>query len=197
MPRRTAKDAARTREAVLAAARAAFAEQGFAGSSTAGIARRAGVTEGALFHHFPSKALLFREVFVALEDELNRHAQAASREGEPMAAFLAGCHASMDFYRRPDFMRIVMLEGPIVLGDAGWREMDSSLGLDTVVRGVRNIAGPARLSRAEAKPIAVLVFGALNELGFALARGEADLDIDTSLRHLERMLRALLAPYDA
>lgn len=193
MPRRTAQDAARTREAVLAAARAAFAEHGFAATSTAGIARRAGVTEGALFHHFPSKAELFREVLVALEDELNRHAQAASREGEPMAAFLAGCHASMDFCRRPEFMRIVMLEGPIVLGDAGWREVDSSLGLDTVVRGIRNIAGQGRLSRADAKPIAVLVFGALNEMSFALARGEPDVDIDVSLRHLERMLRALLA----
>lgn len=194
MPRRTAQDAARTREAVLAAARAAFTEFGFAGSSTAGIARRAGVTEGALFHHFPNKALLFREVFVALEDELNRDAQAASREGEPMAAFLAGSRASLEFCRRPDFRRIVMLEGPVVLGEAGWREIDSGMGLNTVVRGLRNIAGYDRLGRTEAKPLAVLVFGALNETIFALARDEPGIDIDTCLIHLERMIRALLAP---
>lgn len=197
MPRRSAQGAARTREAVLAAARAAFAEQGFARSSTAGIARRAGVTEGALFHHFPSKALLFREVFVALEDELNRHAQAASRGGEPMAAFLAGSRVSLEFCRRPDFRRIVMLDGPIVLGDAGWREVDSRMGLNTVVRGLRNIAGYDRLGRTQAKPLAVLVFGALNETIFALARDEPDIEVDVCLVHLERMIRALLAPYDA
>lgn len=197
MPRRTAKDAARTREAMLSAAKAAFTARGYAGASTAVIASDAGATEGALFHHFASKALLFREVFVSLEDELNRHAQAASRDGEPMAAFLAGCRASLAFCRRPDFRRIVMLEGPIVLGDAGWREVDSGMGLETVVRGLRNIAGPDRLSRAEARPLAVLVFGALNETIFALARDEPDVEIDTSLGHLERMLRALLAPYEA
>lgn len=197
MPRRTAKDAALTREAVLGAARAAFTERGFSGSSTAAIARAAGVTEGALFHHFASKALLFREVFVALEDELNRHAQAASRQGEPMAAFLAGCRASLDFCRRADFKRIVMLEGPIVLGDAQWREVDSGMGLNTVVRGLRNIAGYDRLGRVEAKPLAVLIFGALNETIFALARDEPDIDIDVCMTHLERMLRVLLTPYEA
>lgn len=193
MPRRTAQDAARTREAVLAAAKIAFTERGYAGASTAVIARGAGVTEGALFHHFASKALLFREVFVALEDELNRHAQAASREGEPMAAFLAGCRASLEFCRRPDFRRIVMIDGPIVLGDAGWREVDSRMGLNTVVRGLRNIAGYDRLSLIEAKPLAVLVFGALNETIFALSRDEPDVDVEVCLYHLERMIRALLA----
>jgi AcrR family transcriptional regulator len=193
MPRRTAQDAARTRAAVLAAAKAAFTERGYAGASTAAIARGAGVTEGALFHHFASKTLLFREVFVALEDELNRHAQAASREGEPIDAFLAGCRASLEFCLRPDFRRIVMVDGPIVLGDAGWREVDSRMGLNTVVRGLRNIAGNDRLSRTQAKPLAVLVFGALNEIIFALARDEPDLDVDVCLRHLERMIRTLLA----
>ncbi len=195
MPRRTAEDAARTREGVLAAARTTFTERGYAGASTAVIARAAGVSEGALFHHFASKALLFREVFVTLEDELNRHAQAASRQGEPMEAFLAGCRASLDYCRRPDFKRIVMLEGPIVLGDAQWREVDSGMGLNTVIRGLRNIAGYNRLGRVEAKPLAVLVFGALNELIFALSRGEPDIDIDICMDHLERMLRVLLAPY--
>src|SRR3990167_7348512 len=183
MPRRTAQDAALTREAVLGAARAAFTERGFSGASTAVIARAAGVTEGALFHHSPSRAQLFRELFVALEDGLNRHAQAASREGEPMAAFLAGCRASLDYCRRPDFRRIVMLEGPIVLGDAQWREVDSGMGLNTVVRGLRNIAGYDRLSRVTAKPLAVLVFGALNELIFALSRDEPDIDIDVCMDH--------------
>lgn len=196
MPRRSAEDAARTRDAVLAAARAVFTERGFAGASTAAIARAAGVTEGALFHHFATKALLFREVFVALEDELNRHAQAASREGEPMAAFLGGCRASLEFCRRPDFQRIVMLEGPIVLGDADWRAVDSGLGLGTVVRGLRNIAGHQRLSSAAAKPLALLAFGALNELIFALARNEPDVDVDVCMAHFERMVRGLLAPYE-
>lgn len=191
MPRRTAGDAARTREAIVAAARAAFADRGYAGSSTAAIARGAGVTEGALFHHFPTKTELFRDVFEALESELDDHVRGASREGTPLDAFLAGTRASMEFGRRPDYQRIVLLDGPLVLGDAEWRKVDAGLGLKTVARGLRNIAGFDRLSAEAARPLSVLVMGAINEAIFAMARGEDGVDIDGCLAALAGMLSPL------
>lgn len=193
MPRSSADRAAITRIRILEAARAAFADQGFAAASTAGIARRAGVTEGALYYHFKGKKALFREVFIALEKELDAQARAASRQGEPMAAFMAGARAALAFCVRPDFKRIVMLDGPTVLGEAEWRGIDAGLGLDTVVRGLRNIAGPERLSGARARPLAVLVIGAMNEVIFAAAREEPGVDPEACLADLERMIRALLA----
>ena len=69
--RRSAADAEETRRAILATARATFAEHGFAASSTSVIAAAAGVTRGALYHHFAGKPELFRAVFVEIEHELN------------------------------------------------------------------------------------------------------------------------------
>jgi AcrR family transcriptional regulator len=77
--RRSAADAERTRQAILAAARSSFAEHGFAAASTIAIARAAGVTRGAVYHHFAGKADLFREVFVEIEHELNETVVAAPR----------------------------------------------------------------------------------------------------------------------
>ncbi|MFZ5670923.1 MAG: TetR family transcriptional regulator [Pseudomonadota bacterium] len=193
MPRRSADQAAITRKRILQAARAAFAELGFAGAATTAIARRAGVTEGALYYHFRNKRDLFRQVFLALEAELAAHARAAARAGEPMAAFLAGARAALDLCVRPDFKRIVMIEGPTVLGDAGWRGPDAGVGLDAVARGLRGIAGSDRLSMARARGLAVLVMGAMNQVIIAVAREEPDVEADASLRDLERMIRALLA----
>ena len=188
MPRRSATDAARTREAIASAARAAFAREGYAGASTARIARDAGVSEGALFHHFQTKAALFREVFVALEDELDAHVRAASRDGAPMDAFLAGCRSAMTFGARPDYQRIVLIDGPTVLGDAEWRKVDAQIGLATLTRGLRNLAGRDNLSLAAARPLSVLVMGALNEMIFALARKEEGVELEACLDALARML---------
>lgn len=188
MPRRSASDAALTREAIVAAARAAFAADGYGGASTARIARDAGVSEGAVFHHFPNKAALFREVFVALEAELDAHVRTASRDGAPMDAFLAGCRASMQFGARPDYQRVVLVDGPTVLGDAEWRKVDAQLGLATVARGLRNLAGRDNLSAAAARPLSVLVMGAINEVIFALARKEDGVEIEACLDALARML---------
>lgn len=188
MPRRSAMDAARTRQGIAAAARAAFAMDGYAGASTARIARDAGVSEGALFHHFQTKAALFREVFVALEGELDAHVRAASREGAPMEAFLAGCRASVQFGARPDYQRVVLVDGPTVLGDAEWRKVDAQLGLATVARGLRNLAGRDNLSAEAARPLSVLVMGAVNEVIFALARKEEGVELEACLAALSRML---------
>lgn len=188
MPRRSATDAARTREAIVSAARGAFTKDGYAGASTARIARDAGVSEGALFHHYQTKAALFREVFVAIEDELNAFVRAASRDGTPMEAFLAGCRAAMVFGARTDYQRVVLIDGPTVLGDAEWRRVDAQIGLATLINGLRNLAGRENLSAADARPLSVLVMGALNEVIFALARREEGVELEACLQTLARML---------
>jgi AcrR family transcriptional regulator len=73
MPRRTAEQAEATRAAILDAARKRFAEDGFS-ASIASIVADAGVTKGALFHHFPSKLDLFREVWTDLQTRMGEEA---------------------------------------------------------------------------------------------------------------------------
>src|SRR5690606_5994487 len=117
MARRKPEEAAETRRAILASARELFTERGFAGTATTDVVARAGVTRGALYHHFADKTDLFRAVFVDLEQELDRTvmatAVAAAEAGAgARAVFLAGCRASMAFAARPDYRRIATVDAP-------------------------------------------------------------------------------------
>src|SRR5690606_2253620 len=97
----TKEQAAETREALLRAARQAFAEQGFAATSVAAIAETAGTTKGALFHYFASKEELFLEVWKSLQQEMDlaaRDAAIAARcRRDPYASFLAGCRVYLEW----------------------------------------------------------------------------------------------------
>jgi AcrR family transcriptional regulator len=182
-----------TDEAVLAAARAVFAAEGFEAANFAGLAATAGLSEADLAARYADKRALFIAVLTGLEKALDAHCRAASANpvGRPMDMFLAGCRAALEFGGRRDFARIVMVEGPVVLGEAAWIEIDHGLGLPTLRQALRNLSPAA--GEAALRPMAVMVMGALNELMLALARGERGIDIDASLTELERLLRAWAA----
>jgi AcrR family transcriptional regulator len=193
MPRRSAAAAADTRAALISAGRKLFGERGFAGASTGEISAAARVTEGALFHHFGGKKDLFSAVFEQLEAELVASAEAAAfaaRKGDPLDAFPAGCRVYPDFAERTEFSRIVMIDGPAVLGVEGWRERDSVLGLATMARGIDALMKAGAIERQPVKPLAVLIFGALNEVGLALARGEPGVSSRQCLAALRRLMTA-------
>lgn len=158
-----------------------FARQGYAATSAREISAAAGVTIGALFHHFGSKLGLFESVFEALEMDLDANAKAASspeRGLGPLEAFLAGVRLSLDFAERRDFHRIVFVEGPAVFGEDKWREIDARLGLKTVMRGTKALMAAGIIAERPVKPLAILLMGAMNAAGFAIARGEDGIDKD-------------------
>ena len=191
--RRTAADAAETRALIIECARAAFTEKGFAGASTAEIAKRAGVTEGALFHHFKSKKAVFADVFATLQAGLTKDAQRAA-QGAPLESFLGGCRAALQRASQPDYARIVMLDGPNVLGHGEWRRLDSSFGLATLESGLAAIVSRKALPQRLHRPMAVFLLGALNETAFALARGEDGVAIEDCLALIARVLAPLAKP---
>ena len=139
MVRRTAQEAAETRATLLLAGRSVFTEKGFIDTTLEEVGARAGVTTGAVYHHFRDKRELFATVFRDLERELDAVGRAAARSsaGRPRDAFLAGCRAYLEFAQRPDFQRVVLVDGPAVLGPAGWHSADSELGLPTLEAAVR------------------------------------------------------------
>jgi len=192
MPRRSASHAAETREALLSAGRKLFSREGFAGAGTREISQLAGVTEGAFFHHFANKQALFEVVFEQMEDELTKAAELAmrtamSRSGA-LDAFMAACRTYLDHAEDPAFARIVMIDAPVVLGVEGWRQRDSALGLAAMVRGVEALIREGVASRQPARPLAVLILGALNEAGLALARREEGVSSRSCLAALRRLL---------
>lgn len=191
MAKRTAGDAAKTREKIMAQARQLFAERGFAGTSAREISAAAGVTVGAMFHHFDSKLDLFQQVFEELELEMDAQAKAASRPElglAPLDLFLAGVRISLDFAEQRDFHRIVFIEAPAVFGEEKWREVDSRLGLKTVMAGSRALMAAGLIAEQPVKPIAILLMGAMNAAGFTLARGEEGVDKDALVQALRLLI---------
>lgn len=188
MPRRTAADAAQTRTALIEAGRRLFAQQGYAAAATGEIARVAGVTEGALFHHFSGKARLFRAVFDMLQAQQAADVRAAFQPQDPLAGFLCACDAAMAFAARPDFQQIVLRDGPAVLGAEAWRAADTASGLGLVTSGVQGLMTAGLIPAQPVKPLALALFGVMNEAAFALARGEPGIDASDMTALLQRLL---------
>ena len=195
MPKRTKAQAADTRETLLRAARKAFTGQGFAGASLNAIAAEAGTSKGAVFHHFTSKEALFVEVWTQLQVEMDQDAARAAIGGrsreDPYAAFLAGCRAYFDWVQRADFRRVVLIDGPSVLGMARWHELDFALGRENITRGTEYLASKGAFPREQARPAAILLQAALNGAGFALAAEHPDVTAEDVFTTFERLLRGL------
>lgn len=191
MARRSAADAAQTRAEILAAGRRLFAERGYAATTTGEIADAAGVTVGALFHHFEGKAGLFRQVFATIEAELEACMREAAGPEAGLEAFLAGFRAYLEFARRREFYRIVMLEGPVVLGEAEWHALDARRGATTLMEGLEALMAEGIIENQPLRPLALLLLGATVEAGLEAARGASARDLDA----LVEALRYLLAPH--
>jgi AcrR family transcriptional regulator len=159
-----------TRAALLASGRALFAERGFAGTAREEIVERAGVTRGALHHHFGTKQDLFAAVFEALEGELaERIATAAMAGDDPHDQLRRGCHEFLDAALDPAVQRIVLLDAPAVLGWATWREVDARYGLGLVTEGLRAVFAEAAAGPRAVEPLGHLLLAALNEAAMLVA----------------------------
>jgi AcrR family transcriptional regulator len=122
-----AERSARTRAALLGAARELFTERGFAQTGRDDIAERAGVTRGALYHHFASKADVVAAVVDELEAELVDRVVAAGRAGTgPLDQLRRSCRAYIDACTEPAIARILLTEAPAVLSLAQCRAIDES-----------------------------------------------------------------------
>jgi AcrR family transcriptional regulator len=194
--RRTqAERSATTRGALISAGRALFAERGYAGTAREEIVERAGVTRGALHHHFGTKQALFAAAFEALEQELaTRIATAAMAGTDPLDQLRRGCHEFLDAALDPAVQRIVLLDAPAVLGWAVWREVDARYGLGLVTEGLRAVFAAHPAPPPPVEPLAHLLLAALNEAAMLVAgapdpeRARADVGaiIDQLLESLTR-----------
>lgn len=151
-----------TRGQLLAAARALFAEKGFAETSTPEIVAQAGVTRGALYHHFADKTALFAAVVEAEHAAVAGGIEAAgdTMPSDPVAALLAGGEAFFAAMRDEGRRRILLVDAPAVLGRAALDEIDARHGLETLVCGLRDAMDAGAIRRLPILPLAQL-FGAL------------------------------------
>jgi AcrR family transcriptional regulator len=197
--RRTQADrTAATRGALVAAARALFAEHGYADVGTERVAQAAGVTRGALYHQFADKADLFAAVLEAVEVDLTARlieAVAAVPEGDPLAVLVAGVDAWLDASVEPEVRRIALLEAPAVLGWERWREVGLRHGFGLVTGLLTELMDADAIIRQPIEPLAHVLIGALDEAALYVALAADPVTArDDAAAVLHRLVVAVVTP---
>ncbi|MFW6718735.1 TetR/AcrR family transcriptional regulator [Streptomyces sp. MAR4 CNY-716] len=194
--RRTQQErTASTTKDLVGAARAHFARDGYATASLDAICDRAGISKGALYHHFRNKQTLFRAVYEAEQHRLRDAIAAAFRAcADPWDGLRAGQRAFLTGSIEPGTQRITLLDAPGALGWAVMREVQADCramtrrGLEQAVHADGESAVPA----VELDAMASVVFGALCECAMAVAHApDPDAVLAASLRQVDLLVTAL------
>jgi AcrR family transcriptional regulator len=165
-----AEHVAQTRAALVAAGRRLFGRAGFAATSVEDLAREAGVTTGALYHHFPTKAALFEAVFELVHLELMQASgEAAAGADAPMELLALGFEAFLDKVLEPDVQRIVITDAPSVLGPARFTELDERYAFAAIVAALDAAAKSGALRADDPQTLATLLLGMLTRGGMLIA----------------------------
>jgi len=172
-PKRTSADAAQTRTELLHAGRVLFGTAGFAATKATDIAELAGVTRGALLHHFVDKEGLFAAVLETLEEEVATQVVLAAAGGSDPLEFLGlAFDAFLGECLKSDVTQIMLIDGPSVLGWEAWHQIDSRYGYRPVLDLVRAAASAGQLESEDPESLAYLLLGALTEAGTIIGQSE-------------------------
>ena len=184
-----------TRGALVDVARELFAQRGYAAVGTEEIVRAAGLTRGALYHHFAGKAELFQAVYEDVESQLVRRiaASAISSASDPLQALHAGAQAFLDACEDPTVQRIALVDAPSVLGWEQWRAIGLEYGFGLVQNTVQAAMDAGLIDRQPVRPLAHLLLGAIDEGAMLVARaddgGETRRQVGASIARFLEALR--------
>ncbi len=193
VPSRRQQYSAATRRALIDMGEELFTEHGYAAASLDAIVAGAEVTKGALYHHFSGKQALFEAVFERVEVEASRAIQDALKgHDDPWAKALAGLRAFLDVVQEPGYRRIVILEGPAVLGYARFREQEGRSTFANVLDIVGSVleAGEWQLQEEMTETFTRIFFGAMSSAGESVSTSE---DPIAAARRVEAAITFILA----
>jgi AcrR family transcriptional regulator len=188
MPR-TQEDRSRTtRGALLAAGRRLFAERGYAQVSADEIVAAAGLTRGALHHHYKDKQGLFQAVFEQVEVEFQTELETAmARTTDVTGRMAVGLGTFLDLCQRPEILRIALLDAPTVLGWETWRAIEAEHAFGLIVDLLDRAAADGLLTQPPSPVLARFILSAVIEAALMIAH-------ETATRaEVEASLGALLA----
>jgi AcrR family transcriptional regulator len=189
---------ASTKRALVEVAEGLFTEHGYANTSLDAIVAGARVTKGALYHHFSGKQALFEAVFEKVESAGAQQIQTAlTGHEDPWDKAIAGLRAFLDVVRQPSYSRIVVQDGPSVLGHERFREPEERSTFDYVLDIVRAVlaAGEWRVDDKMEHTFARIFFGAMSSAGASVSTAdEADIEaerVELAIGFILSGLRAL------
>lgn len=185
-----AEQVKQTRAALVAAGRRLFGAHGFRGTSVEDLAREARVTTGALYHHFPTKTALFEAVFVQAHTELmTASTEAAMGAKDGLDELALGFDAFLDGVLQPDVQRILVLDGPAVLGLARYTELDEQYAYAVIVGSLKEAAKAGTIEIDDPETATRLLLGALTRGAMLIANSSSPV----KTRHaVAKAMRALL-----
>ena len=133
--------------------------------------RAAGVTRGALYHHFADKQL-FEAVYEQVEQQLVEQiaSSALAQASDPLEALRVGARAFLDACEDPAVERIALVDAPSVLGWERWREIGLRYGFGLVQATVQAAIDEGLIEQQPATPLAHLLLGAIDEGALLIAR---------------------------
>ncbi|MGI8726101.1 MAG: TetR/AcrR family transcriptional regulator [Solirubrobacterales bacterium] len=179
-----------TRSLLLDAGRSLFATRGYDAVGTEELVEQAGVTRGALYHHFDGKRGLFAAVFESVEQELIEGFPVEKLVGDdPFAALQAGIGEFLELSLDHELQRITLLDAPAVLGWEQWHEVQTRYGLGLIRAGVGAAIDAGQLQDLPADELAGALLGALIEAALYVSRSS---DQDAALERMRPVLGALL-----
>jgi AcrR family transcriptional regulator len=180
-----------TRAALVTAARNLFSQKGFGDTATEDIVAAAGVTRGALYHHFRDKTDLFRAVYEDIEFEMKDRLEGAMDKGDIIEAIASGISAYLKECRNPVLQQIMFNDAPSVLGWEACVEIGDRHGRGVIRAGLQRAMDEGLIDPVPVDLVVQMIRGALMEAGQYVAR-TPNVDIEEVEATVFKFLTGLL-----
>ncbi|MGL4489844.1 MAG: TetR/AcrR family transcriptional regulator [Rhizobiaceae bacterium] len=178
-----------TRQSLIATARQFFTEKGYSETSTPEIASAAGMTRGALYHHFEDKKALFRAVVEREASDVAKEVEQATTEySDAITALIAGSRAWLETMSISGRVHILLIDAPAVLGRKEIDDIDSRNGNRTLREGIRAAILEGSLSVLPIETTTTILGAAFDRAALALSQGYPKAEV---LAVLEKLVMGL------
>ena len=196
VPGKRAAQGRATRGQLIEVATRLFAEHGYEGTSVEAVLSAAGVSRGALYHHFAGKEALFEAVVSAVSEQVTVELTEAIRGcTDPVDAMRTAAVAWISLAADPVIQRVVLVDAPSVLGWDRWRAMDDGRTLGALRMLLQAVSDSGRLPAELVAPFSHMILAALDEIVLVVARApDSTAAVAEGRMAVEALLDRLLRP---
>ncbi|MBC8098572.1 MAG: TetR/AcrR family transcriptional regulator [Armatimonadetes bacterium] len=168
-----AQQRAATMARLIEVACAVFTRDGYPNASTEEIVHQAGVTRGALYHHFGSKEGLFQEVLGHIQQQVGLRIELVTAQHDDLwEQLVAGSVAFLEVSLDPQVQRIMLIDAPAVLGWSLWRELDAQYSMKSLRAALSDLTEQGQMVPLPLDALTHVLSGAMNEAALWIAQSD-------------------------